>query len=269
MENKNQKFYTQALVTSLVFLQKDIVSLWLKEEGIARAARPGQFVSLYSGDKSRLLPRPISICRTKPEEGKLRLVFRIAGSGTLEFSKLNAGDKIDIAGPLGNGYDLLGSGEDTAIVIGGGIGIPPMLALSEELGRINKNGINTEIVLGYRDSNTFLSEEFKGLGNIHIATEDGSLGTKGNVVDALRSEGIKGKAVYACGPLPMLRGVSDFAQKEGIKAYISLEEKMACGIGACLACICKTKDVDKHSNVKNKRICADGPVFDSRDIEWE
>lgn len=265
----NDKYYAKAVVTDLNFLQKDIVSLWLKEESISRAARPGQFLSLYSKDKSRLLPRPISVCRTEPEEGKVRLVFRIAGSGTLEFSKLHIGDELDIAGPLGNGYELSGEMPENIIVMGGGIGIPPMLYLADELMKGKHRKGSTEIILGYRDSNIFLADEFKGLGNIHIATEDGSLGTKGNVIDAVMSDAVKGNVIYACGPLPMLRGVSEYAKKQGIKAYISLEERMACGIGACLACVCKTKDVDKHSNVKNKRVCADGPVFDSEEIEWE
>lgn len=271
MEKNIKKHYTKAVVTSLVFLQKDIVSLWLKEEGIAGAARPGQFVSLYSGDKSRLLPRPVSICQAEPDEGILRLVFRIAGSGTLEFSKLYVGDEIDIAGPLGNGYDLSYRESENAIIIGGGIGIPPMLYLAQELNKRKGDfpGLKTEIVLGYRNSDTFLLKDFEGLGNIRIATEDGSLGTKGNVIDSIREECVEGNVIYACGPIPMLKGISAYAGEKGIKAFISLEERMACGIGACLACVCDTKDVDKHSNVRNKRVCKDGPVFDAEDIKWE
>lgn len=270
MENKSKKHYTKAVVTSLVFLQKDIVSIWLKEAGIAGAAKPGQFVSLYSGDKSRLLPRPVSICQTEPDEGIIRLVFRIAGSGTLEFSKLHVGDEIDIAGPLGNGYDLSYGESGKAVIIGGGIGIPPMLYLAKELGRSGKlSGSEPEIVLGYRNSDTFLLKDFEGLGSIHIATEDGSLGTKGNVLDAVRDGGVEGKVIYACGPLPMLKGISAYAGEKKIKAFISLEERMACGIGACLACVCAAKDVDSHSNVRNKRVCKDGPVFDAEEIELE
>lgn len=94
-----------------------------------------------------------------------------------------------------------------------------------------------------------------------MATEDGSVGTKGNVLDAIREQNLTADVIYACGPTPMLRAIKEYAAEKGIKCYISLEEKMACGIGACLACVCQSKDVDHHSNVHNKRICKDGPVF--------
>lgn len=260
MEKLVKKYYAQGVITSLVFLQSDIVSLWLKEDRIAENAVPGQFVSLYCGDRSRMLPRPISICETDPEQGIVRLVFRIAGKGTLEFSKLHPGDKIDLAGPLGNGYELSRLTGKKVLIAGGGIGIPPMLGLAKKL--------KGEIVLGYRDKSTFLLKDFNGLGNIYIATEDGSFGTKGNVIDAIREQGLAAEVICACGPWPMLRGISNYAKEQGIRAFVSLEERMACGIGACLACTCNTKDVDSHSNVKNKRVCKDGPVFNAEDIEW-
>ena len=104
-------------------------------------------------------------------------------------------------------------------------------------------------------------------GKVVVATEDGSVGVKGNVLDAIREEGIEGEIIYSCGPTPMLRALKVYAEEKGIEAQISLEEKMACGIGACLACVCQSKDVDEHSHVHNKRICKDGPVFDAREVE--
>ncbi len=123
------------------------------------------------------------------------------------------------------------------------------------------------VVLGYRDGNLFLKEEFEPYAAVYVSTEDGSAGTKGNVIDAIQNEGLSADQIYACGPLPMLRGVKDYAAKNGISAQISMEEKMACGGGACLACVCQSKETDTHSNVNNKRVCKDGPVFDAQEIE--
>ncbi len=236
-------------------IASDIYSLWLQTEEIAAKARAGQFVTVYSKDGANLLPRPISICEIG--DGRVRLVYRVAGKGTKEFSQLTAGDWVDIMGPLGNGYTPL---DKEAILIGGGIGIPPMLQLAKTL-RCKK-----EIVLGYRDE-LFLNEELARYGNVIIATEDGSAGTKGNVLTAISEHKIKGEVIYACGPTPMLRAVKKYADENHMECYISLEEKMACGIGACLACVCKTKEKDAHSQVNNARICKEGPVFNAKEVE--
>ena len=257
------KVQCMATITAVTELVEGIYSMWLLAPEVAKQAVPGQFISLYCKDTDKLLPRPISLCEINREEGTLRLVYRVAGAGTAEFSKMNAGDEIKILGPLGNGFPLdeCGAGKK-AVLIGGGIGIPPMLQLAKEL-----EG-ETTVVVGYRDANTFLLKEFEeAADHVVIATEDGSLGTKGNVIDAIRAEGVSGDVIYSCGPTPMLRGVKAYAQEKNIPAYLSLEEKMACGIGACLACVCQSKEVDHHSNVNNKRICKDGPVFLSTDIE--
>jgi len=113
----------------------------------------------------------------------------------------------------------------------------------------------------------FLKEDFTPYASVYVSTEDGSVGTKGNVIDAIRAEGITADVIYACGPMPMLRGVKAFAAEQGIEAQISLEEHMACGIGACLGCVCTTKEKDAHSHVNNTRICKDGPVFDAQTVE--
>ena len=123
------------------------------------------------------------------------------------------------------------------------------------------------ILAGYRDCLTFLKEEFEAAGTLYISTEDGSVGTKGNVMDAIRENDLKADMIFACGPTPMLRAIKNYAEANGIECYISLEERMACGIGACLACVCKSREKDAHSNVNNKRICKDGPVFLSTEVE--
>lgn len=246
-----------ARILSQEALADGIYSMWLAVGEMASQAVPGQFITLYSKDKSRLLPRPISICEVKPEEGALRIVYRIAGAGTKEFSGYTAGETIEICGPLGNGYEL---SDEPAILVAGGIGIPPMLELAKRL------SCEKTIVLGYRNDQCFLAEEFKACGRVVIATEDGSRGIKGTVLDAIRENQVKGNVIYSCGPTPMLRALKDYAAENGIKAWISLEEKMACGIGACLACVCKSEHTDHHTNVNNKRICKDGPVFDAREV---
>lgn len=247
-----------ALVISQEKLAPDVYSLWLGTEKIAQEAKAGQFIALYSRDKSRMLPRPVSVCEADRERGRLRLVYRVVGQGTAEFSGLAAGEKITVLGPLGNGFPLKRNRK--IFLIGGGIGIPPMLELARELdGKV-------QIIAGYRDE-LFLTKELGAHGKLYLATEDGSAGTKGNVMDAVRENHLSADLIYACGPKPMLCAVKDYAAENGIECYLSLEEKMACGIGACLACVCRTKDVDAHSHVHNKRVCKDGPVFLSTEVE--
>lgn len=235
-----------------------IFSMWLQADRMAEAARPGQFLSLYTRNGSKLLPRPISICEIDKEDSSLHLVYRIAGKGTAEFSEKQTGDHLSVMGPLGNGFPLKGK---KAFLIGGGIGIPPILELAKQL------NCEKQIVLGYRNSDMFLLDEFKKQGEVYIATEDGSVGTKGNVLDAIRENALDAEVIYACGPTPMLRALKNYAAENNIECWISMEEKMACGIGACLACVCKSKEVDGHTNVHNKRVCKEGPVFLAEEVE--
>ncbi len=256
-----QKKKEKALVLGQKVLAPGIYDCELKTT-LAQDARPGQFIALYPLDKSTLLPRPISICEVDREKGSLRIVYRVAGAGTSEFSALEAGDFVEILGVLGNGFPLDAVQEgQTAFLMGGGIGVPPILELAKEL------NCRKQIIVGYRDAACFLKEDFEQNGEVYIATENGSVGTKGNVMDAIRENGLRADVIYACGPMPMLRAIKAYAEEMGIPAYISLEERMACGVGACLGCVCKTKDVDAHSHVHNARICTDGPVFEAREVE--
>jgi dihydroorotate dehydrogenase electron transfer subunit len=247
----------KAEIAENIMIAEDIYSMWLIDPEIAGNAKPGQFVSLYCDDGSRMLPRPISICEIDKEKGRIRLVYRVAGKGTGEFATKKESEMIEVMGPLGNGFTPEGR---KALLIGGGIGIPPMLELAKQL------NCEKQIVLGYRDR-TFLDKEFEPYGKVYIATEDGSKGTKGNVIDAVRENALEADVIFACGPTPMLRGIQIYALENGIKAQLSMEERMACGIGACLGCVCKTKETDHHSNVKNKRVCKDGPVFHAEEVE--
>lgn len=239
-------------------LSDGVYSMWLNVGDMAGEAKPGQFISVYSKDNARILPRPISICEVDKDNGRLRIVYRVVGAGTEEFSKLAAGDDIRIMGPLGNGFYMK---DKKAVLVAGGIGIPPMLELAKQL------DCEKIIVVGYKDAQTFLAEELSKYGRVVIATEDGSVGIKGNVLDAIKTENVTGDVIYSCGPIPMLRALKAYALDAGIECQISLEEKMACGIGACLACVCKSRDVDHHTHVHNKRICKDGPVFYAEEVE--
>lgn len=252
-----------AVVLSQEMIAKDIYSMWIKTDAAADAA-PGQFISMYTRDAGKLLPRPISICEIDREQGSLRVVYRVTGenTGTEEFSRLGAGDVIPVIGPLGNGFPYEKAKGRKAFLMGGGIGVPPILELAKAMDCEKK-----QIVVGYRDAGTFLREEFEAAGEVYISTEDGSVGTKGNVMDAIRENDLEADIIYACGPTPMLRAIKNYAEENGIECYISLEERMACGIGACLACVCQSKEIDSHSHVHNKRICKDGPVFLSTEVE--
>ena len=250
-----------ASVLAAAKLAEGIYEMWLETE-LAKERAAGRFIALYPKNKATLLPRPISICERDEARGALRIVYRVAGEGTREFSTYRAGDTVDMLGVLGNGYPLNEAAGKRALLLGGGIGIPPLLELAKELG-----SRETSIVAGYRDGQLFLKEDLEQYGALYVATEDGSAGTKGNVLDVLRERGIEADVIYACGPLPMLRAVKKYAAEKQIPAWISLEERMACGVGACLGCVCKTVREHPHSHVKNARICTDGPVFLAEEAE--
>ena len=277
-----------AKIIEKVRLAEDIYSLWIETE-IAEESAPGQFVMVYPKAETRLLGRPISICES--ERGRLRLVFRTVGAGTREFAGYETGDTVELLGPLGNGFPIE---EGRALLIGGGIGIPPLLGLA----RARKKEDNL-IVAGYRTEDTYLTGDLSDAGILYTAIEKlngGGAGkrsdqpflnelsrsdapskqackqqlqniTVGNVLDAIAKNSLKTDIIYSCGPMPMLAAVKSYAEKNGICAYLSLEERMACGVGACLGCVCKTKEIDAHSKVKNARVCKEGPVFAADAVE--
>ena len=261
------KIKETAKIISQERLTSGVYSMWL-ETSVAKDALPGQFISVYPNDRTKLLPRPISICEIDDgrQPGRLRIVYRVVGSGTEEFSKMEAGDTLEILGPNGNGFlapvrEKIEK-ETKALLVGGGIGIPPMVELAKRL------ICDVTAVAGYRSKDEmFLTGELEKAGTLVIATDDGSFGHKGTVIDAIREAGIECDMIFACGPRPMLKGIKIFAEENRIPAYISMEERMACGVGACLGCVCSSTDVDDHSKVKNRRICVDGPVFAASEVE--
>lgn len=257
-----QKKKERAVVYSQRQIAAGIYDMWI-DTSLAALARPGQFISVYTQDKSALLPRPISICEADRKNGRIRIVYRVAGKGTSEFAFYEAGDRIDVLGALGNGFPLGEAKGKRVFLMGGGIGIPPMLELAKEI----DGALSKDIIVGYRNKELFLAEDLRKYGNVHIATEDGSVGVKGNVMNVIEAKGLSADVIFACGPMPMLRAIKAYAQETAIPAYISLEERMACGVGACLGCVVKTKEIDHHSHVKNARICTDGPVYLAEGVE--
>lgn len=255
-----QKKKLIATVVEQKQLAPGIFDMWLKTE-LAEGAACGQFIGVYPEDKSNLLPRPISICEVNKEESMLRIVYRVAGEGTEEFSHYQAGKQVPVLGVLGNGFPVEEGKGRKAFLMGGGIGVPPIVQLAKEL------DADKQIIVGYRDNNLFLKEDLEKNGTVYVATEDGSAGTKGNVMNAIEENGLKADVIFACGPMPMLRAIKKYAAEKGIPAYISLEERMACGVGACLGCVCKTTKKDHHSHVNNARICTDGPVFPAEYVD--
>ena len=245
--------------------------------GELAAAAPGQFVMLKCGD-GVYLRRPFSICDTDVKTQAATVMYGLTGAGTRLLSMLKKGDALDVVGPLGNGYELppggcgggtsavIGGG--TAAVIGGGIGVFPLLLLSK---RLNEISIKPDIYTGYRNADcVVLEREFLRLsGKYALMSDDGSAGDKGFVTDAFAAaleRGEKYGAVYACGPAPMLKTLQSICAERGINAQFSLEQRMGCGIGACLSCACALKSGEDNEAYFYARVCRDGPVFFSDDV---
>ncbi|RHW39712.1 dihydroorotate dehydrogenase electron transfer subunit [Lysinibacillus yapensis] len=223
---------------------------------IVQDMAPGQFVHIRVSDSFEpLLRRPLSIANIDKEAGEATIIYRAEGRGTEILSTKQIGDEVDVLGPLGNGFPVDAAPEGgTVLLVGGGIGVPPLYELSKVL---NARGIRTIQVFGFATEDVaFYEEQFSTLGDTHFVTVDGTNGTKGFVTDLLEELKPEFDLFYACGPLPMLRALERFyPEKPG---YLSFEERMGCGIGACFACVCKTTEATDQDYVK---VCSDGPVF--------
>lgn len=255
--------YTQGScpIISKKALAKEIYDMTILCPEMAEAASAGQFVNIKVD--GFMLRRPISICGIDKEKGTLRIVFEVRGKGTKALSQLAEGQLVDLIAPLGgNGFKF--NGYKKAIIIGGGIGNPPMLPIAEYFGN------NSKVISGFRNSSAvILQEDFSKTGaETILCTDDGSAGRKGFVTDALTEEIVKEKpdVIYACGPAVMLRKIVEIAKANGIKSQVSLEERMGCGIGACLVCVCRTiRDGEEFYS----HVCKDGPVFDGEEVNFD
>ncbi len=229
-------------------------------------ARAGQFAELYVHKGEHLLPRPISLCEIDKQAKRLRMVYQVVGEGTKYFSGLKPGDKLTVLAPLGNGFNILPNLKKVAVV-GGGVGVPPMLQLVKDI-RQKSPDAEITVFLGYR-SQPYLIKGFAKTGaNVHIATDDGSVGFKGNVIALMQSlEYESCDVVYSCGPKVMLKAVSQWAETRGIKCFVSMEERMACGLGVCVGCVVPVKS--KHKDFEYKKVCKEGPVFNGSEVIWD
>lgn len=243
-------------VLSKKTLAKEIYDYTVFCPEIAALAQPGQFVTL--GVKGFSLRRPVSLCGIDAARGTIRLVFEIRGKGTKALAVLNEGDQMDVFGPLGKGFQQ--TGISSAVLVGGGIGAPPMLTLAEIFGE------KCTVISGFRSAGAaILQEDFIKTGaRALLCTDDGTAGRKGFVTEALREElsSRKPDMIFACGPMLMLKGVVEIAKEQGIPSQVSLEERMGCGVGACLVCACRTV---KNGEEIFSHVCKDGPVFDGEE----
>lgn len=245
-------------ITSQQLLAPRIYEMTLKGALVKEMGQPGQFLHLRVPDSALLLRRPISINDINQEEGTCRIIYRVEGDGTKIFAEMQAGDLIDVMGPLGNGFvlDHLNEG-DVAFIIGGGIGIPPLYELSKQLVAKKVQPIH---FLGYASKEVlYYEDEFKALGPTYIATDDGTYGVHGNVGHLFDLVSEKATAVFSCGSNGLLKAVEAKFASEVENVQLSLESRMACGMGACYACVCKLKD--DETQMKSVKVCDEGPVF--------
>lgn len=230
----------------------DHVFLMILSGDTSEITRPGQFVNIRIG--GLFLRRPISVCDSEP--GRLTLIYKTVGEGTKRLSELRPGEKLDVLTGLGNGYDVKPSG-DTPLLVGGGVGVPPLYKLAKAL---LSQGKRVKVIIGFNTSTeVFFAEEFRSLGaEVYVTTADGSEGVRGFVTDAM-SEAGDYSYFYACGPEPMLKALYRATKTSG---QFSFEERMGCGFGACMGCSCRTV-------TGYKRICREGPVLCKEEIIWQ
>lgn len=286
-------------------IAKKVFKMIVSAPLVANEAKAGQFLNVFCKRRDLLLPRPISICEVERKLGTVTLVYAVVGKGTAEFAKMLSGEQIDIVGPLGNGF-YIDETSINHLIIGGGIGVAPLLELVKSL-KGNKTvylGFNTEPYL-IEEFNRYASETRIAIekNETESGTGDGSLSkfkvetknrplsrenrplsresrllsrnslpfsrySQGNVMDLIKTNMPKVDMIYACGPRPMLEAINVWAKEEQIEAQFSMEERMACGIGACLVCTCKIQK-SEDSEWQNYRVCKDGPVFYRDEVIWE
>lgn len=240
-----------------IFEQREIAGRIFEltvEGGMAGAmTAPGQFVHVRVADSFEpLLRRPISVASIDSENGRFTMIYRAEGRGTTLLSEKKPGDTLDILGPLGNGFPVTEAGKK-AYLIGGGIGVPPLFELAKQL---NARGVETVHILGFEGKEAvFYEDEFRALGDTHVATVDGSHGTEGFVTHILNGLPKDFDTYFSCGPTAMLEAVQwAYPEKTG---FLSYEQRMGCGIGACFACVCRTT----KNELDYVKVCSDGPVF--------
>ncbi|MCK4241039.1 MAG: dihydroorotate dehydrogenase electron transfer subunit [Candidatus Atribacteria bacterium] len=251
----------------------DVFLISLLAPLIVQQAIPGQFIHIKcSKNNYPLLRRPLSIHRIDKEKGEIFILFQVVGEGTKLLAQRAVGDDLNIIGPIGNGFNIYPKSQKIMIV-GGGIGVAPLIALAE---KSVAEGKEVRVLIGASKREMVIGEElFKSLGaNVDISTEDGSYKYKGLVTDLLKEviQVWPPDQIFTCGPKAILKKIADIASSISINCQVSLEERMGCGIGACLGCVCKIKTKKKKNNKEEyyyKRVCVDGPVFKASEVIWD
>ncbi|NWO15209.1 dihydroorotate dehydrogenase electron transfer subunit [Virgibacillus sp.] len=234
----------------------DTVEMVLENKAVSQIAVPGQFLHLHVD--GHMLRRPISIADADPSVHTVTILFKILGEGTRKLSTYQIGDVIDVLGPNGNGFPLVNATKNSVLIVGGGIGVPPLYYLAKKL---TESGVTITAVLGFQSKeHVFYEGKFQELGKTIVVTNDGSYGETGFVTDISKEALPSIDEYYSCGPLPMLQAVKECWNN--IPGYLSLEERMGCGVGACFACVIPTDD---HGGYK--KICQDGPVFSAEEVQ--
>lgn len=221
-------------------------------------ATPGQFVNVKTGDNSLLLRRPISI--SEVNANSIVITYKVVGAGTKILSEKKPGDLLDILGPLGNGFPIVKN--ENVVLVGGGIGVPPLVETAKKL---KESGCNVSVVIGARNKSLVIyADKLAKYGKVYVATDDGSIGFKGNVIECIEGNNIEFDTLYACGPNIMLKFL-DYKYNGIKKGYLSFEERMACGVGICYGCVCKPKEIKDGF----LRVCKEGPVFELGVVKYE
>lgn len=244
------------VVSEKKFLNSSFFKLKLKSKKTLPEINPGQFVEVQvNSDSKVLLRRPISINDVDSQTNEISLIIQTVGQGTKELAKINEGEEINLVYPLGNGFNIEG---ENPLLVGGGVGIAPLLYLAKNF---HAKGIKPKVLLGFRSQEQMIDlKEYEKYAAVYISTQDGSVGSKGLVTEnEIFTQSYD--TIYTCGPTPMMKAISDYSLKNNIKCYASLENKMACGIGACLCCVQNTTEGHKCT-------CTEGPVFNVKDIIW-
>ena len=252
----NKDYFCEVISKSMLNEETALIEFLCPE--IASSAVPGQFVNVTC---SNFLRRPFGVASVNKDKGTFKVGIKIIGEGTEELASLQEGEGTWILGPLGNGFEL---NDDKYILVGGGTGVFPVNFLYEKL---SSEGRAVKVVQGFRDQSQIIMNDPSYI----LTTDAGDAGLKGNCCDGLNTlseDDIKGATVLCVGPMPMMRAVSAWASDKGLNCYVSLEQRMACGIGICLVCVCKIKAEEEGIPFDHKRCCKDGPVFDSKEVIW-
>jgi len=255
-----EKFSEDARVVGQIMLSPSVMRMDIIAPKIAQKAVPGQFINvLVSGATAPLLRRPFGVAAKDGKDGTVTFIYRVLGEATRKLTGMCSGDVLNVLGPLGKGFDLT---PERSLIVGGGLGLAPLMYLADQL---KKEGRAADVLMGARDAGDLFWEDlFDGSAQeIFCTTDDGSRGTKGTVM-ALLPE-LLGKnaygCVYVCGPVPMMRAVSEECIRRGVRCQVSLERYMACGLGACLSCSFTGR------GGKRLKVCTDGPVFEAQEVE--